>query len=205
MWPFTRDPNKCVTRFWRWFVKYEEALYRCDDPHSPLIADLLARLQRVHPVLTWQFGGEPGVERREFAVSADGIREGFDSVEALVDAAPRLRYFDVVRFRPPIPDGAESTISMNGITIDATETMFRARLDKRGLIDLLVFVPECPEFDDQNYLHLVFILLDGILGEYGMECRIGEVHVVASDDERAAEVERRPLSELRSFVTGQTV
>ena len=61
-------------RFWSWFARNTDRLFQFEADQEAIFDDLGAALEKVHPGLTFEFG--PVREgKREFIVSADGIRE----------------------------------------------------------------------------------------------------------------------------------
>lgn len=87
-------------RFWSWFARNTDRLFQFEADQEAIFDDLGAALEKVHPGLTFEFG--PVREgKREFIVSADGIRELFPAVRALVAAAPVLSRWAIIPFRPP--------------------------------------------------------------------------------------------------------
>src|SRR5438128_2325080 len=87
--------------FWNWFVRQEE-LFTFDPDNETerekLFDRLAIELQKIHPNLTFEFG--PNEPRREFIISADGIKRAFPAVASLVEAAPPLDRWQVIAFRP---------------------------------------------------------------------------------------------------------
>jgi len=74
-------------RFWKWFQAHEDEIFHFDAEREKVFDKLAAQLRRVHPNLTFEFSSiYEG--RREFTVSAGGIRKAFPEVTALVGEAP---------------------------------------------------------------------------------------------------------------------
>lgn len=74
--------------FWQWFDTHQDELLDFELDQERIFDELSEQLIRVHPKLTFEFG--PKTDRREFVISAGGIREGFPAVTSLVAAAPKL-------------------------------------------------------------------------------------------------------------------
>lgn len=75
--------------FWDWFQANDERLYNFERDQEPTFDLLQTELQKVDKNLTFEFGPvENG--RREFIISAGGIREAFPKVESLYATAPVL-------------------------------------------------------------------------------------------------------------------
>ena len=85
--------------FWDWFQANDERLYNFERDQEPTFDLLQTELQKVDKNLTFEFGPvENG--RREFIISAGGIREAFPKVESLYATAPVLSRWEVVKYRP---------------------------------------------------------------------------------------------------------
>src|SRR4030095_14054404 len=85
--------------FWKWFENNEAALFDFEKDQEAVFDRLAAALHRVHPDLTFEFGPKHD-NRREFVISADGIKDAFPKVISLHTAAPRLPRWTFIRFRP---------------------------------------------------------------------------------------------------------
>jgi hypothetical protein len=171
-----RDP---VARFWDWFVAHEGKLFESNPPDPIWVKTMGEELKRVHRYLVWEVSCEQG-GKREFVISADGIREGFTAVESLADAAPPLPRWRIVRFRPRVPDYAEGALEFGNLRLDPSGAEFA--LGREGdRLAIQLFLPGCPTEGDRAYSGAGFILLDMALGEYDMGCKVGFVSVCPFD------------------------
>jgi len=100
--------------FWIWFQNNQDDLYNFERDREAVFDRLSEAMIRVHPDLTFEFGPILEDGRREFIISAAGIKEAFSSVEQLHTAAPELEKWIVLKFRQrrfPIHD-IESLLSI---------------------------------------------------------------------------------------------
>ena len=156
-------------RFWEWFVQNEAALRRVEGGNEKILRDLNRELERVATGLTFQFGPvEDGL--KEFAVSADGIRERFQEVLDLVSAAPELPGWRILAFRPRA--GTDAVIQMDGLELAAESLWFTVEPD-RDRIGLTLFIPGLEQSNHDAMAGATFILLDMALGEYDVETKLG--------------------------------
>src|SRR5437867_1052929 len=118
--------QKSEGRFWNWFQAHDSALFAVKTGSEPICGELSEELHRVHPALTFEFGPVDS-GRREFVLSADGIRDAFPAVLALGRTAPALAHWTITQFRPPRPDVTQ--ISVGGLQLDARTVQFLAELD----------------------------------------------------------------------------
>jgi len=126
-------------------------------------------------------------------ISADGNLDLFDTVESLCDAAPDLPGWKIQRFRGPEPDYATHTLDFHGHRIEASSLEYILFPREEGLVDIALFMHECTEPDLMPFLHIAFLFIDLALGEYDVECFVGELHVFPMDRETPPEIERRPF------------
>lgn len=186
------EPNQ---RFWNWFLEHDADLLGIRTGHEPICQELLNELQRINEHLTWEVGPHD-VRPREFIISADGIREAFFSVEALADAAPPISNWRVVRFRPR---KNRFEIRMSGRTLGEGDVLFTLHPSEDGvLINLVLYVRGCEIPAQKELIEMVYLLLDGALGEYDMETKVGWIEVVPLDRVISGQNagSRLPLSEL---------
>lgn len=158
-------------RFWAWFAAHDSALLAVRTGNEPICHDLAQRLQQINPDLTFEFG-PPEHGRREFVLSAGGIRDAFPAVIELANAAPSLTHWRVVKFRPPRPDVTKVTVA--GVSLDAANVLFLAT-PAEDRTDLTLAVPGYRETTNHTFEQAGYLLLDGMLGEYGVETAIGGI------------------------------
>lgn len=161
--------------FWKWFQSNEDALFNFERDREATFDRLAAEMHKLDPSLTFEFGPIEG-GRREFVISADGIRDAFPEVEALYAAAPALPRWKFIKFRPR---RSPHDINYGNVSVQASSV--RVQMKKNGQVaDLTVFIPEYTEENRKAYTTIAFLLLDGALGEYDVETRVGHIHVGAS-------------------------
>ena len=85
--------------FWSWFEKNEKRLFTFETDRDRVFNELAGKLKQVHESVTFEFGPvEDG--KREFVISADGIKDAFPAVEKLYALAPKLPRWKFIKFRP---------------------------------------------------------------------------------------------------------
>src|SRR5271156_6235052 len=126
--------------FWDWFVCHEPKLFSFrahrDDERESVFDELAAQLQRVHPDLAFEFG--PNEARREFVISAGGIKGAFSSVSSLVGSAPILDRWRITAFRPrrnPV-----NAVEFRGKRVDPRDVQF-ALLSNEKMPGVRLFIP----------------------------------------------------------------
>lgn len=197
---FTTSPEKRRKRFWKWFVRNQSAIHGLSGPDDPFILTIGKQLQKVHRGLMWEVSSpdEDGV--LDFVISADGLPELVEEVESLADAAPQLTSIRVVRFRAPHSDIHGLTLGIGEIELSADDLRFTWRPGASGMIDVLLLVPPMPGLEPPEIYHAAFLMLDAILGEYNVMCRIGKVDVLEANEEQLRESDSQPIAHLREML-----
>lgn len=170
------DPE---AQFWSWFVANERALYRFTSPTDPLIHQLGSHLKQVHQDLTFEIGLENKGEKRDFVISADGVKAAFAAVEALHAAAPKLDRWNLIKYRPGrLP---MYTLELGEHTFDPAKVLCMLAEDGEKIGIVLMY--ENFEQDNDVFTHASFLLLDQALGEYVVETQVGFVNVQGREAE----------------------
>jgi hypothetical protein len=160
--------------FWAWFQEHQDRLYDFEKDQEPTFDALQDALQHVDSYLTFEFGPiEDG--KREFTISADGIREAFPKVEALYKAAPPLPRWKIQKFRQR-HDPTDVEIGDSRIMYESLLFVMDVRDSKA---DITVFIPGYIEADREKYMSFVFLFLDQVLGEFDVETRVGGIEAKA--------------------------
>jgi hypothetical protein len=176
------------SEFWQWFQTNEAALFDFERDQERTFDRLGAAMHEVHPSLTFEFGPKEA-GRREFVISADGMREAFPKVESLFAEAPRLARWKVVKFRQrrePL------NVRYDGVLVEAGSVSVLMH-SKGGKIALTVLIPGYTEATRKTYVAIAFLLLDQTLGEYDVDTRVGQIGVAApSGSADAVSLEQLP-------------
>jgi hypothetical protein len=165
--------------FWDWFAGHEVELFNLDpeqeEQRERVFDELAAQLNKVHRELSFEFG--PIEARREFVISASGIREAFPSVTSLVTAAPALPRWQITAFRPrrnPV-----HVVEYRGKRVDPKKVQF-ALLSNGKKAGIHIFIPGFKENErDMNVIG--YLLLDETLGEYDVALRLGLIAMHSPD------------------------
>ncbi len=183
-------------KFWRWFRAHEDELFRFETNRERVFDALAVQLRRIHPDLVFEFSSV-SEGRREFTVSAGGIRAAFPEVTALVREASALPQWQVIAFRQrhdiPKIQYADKALDRDAVFFDYDVVEEK--------IDLTVFIPGIADGSTQDILSLKtigYLFLDAVVGEYDVETKIAVIEFV---DASASPARRRmPLCELANVV-----
>jgi len=169
---------KSEREFWNWFIQHEPELFEF-DPHDEanrerIFDELLGELQKVHPALVFEFG--PNAARREFVISADGMKRAFPAVVSLAKAAPHLDRWEVIPFRPRrVPN----VVELGGKRVDPNDVEF-SLLDNGRNVGIYLFIPGFKQ-SDVDLKRIGYLLLDEALGEYDVESKLGLIRILSRD------------------------
>ena len=159
--------------FWRWFQANESRLYDFEKDREKIFDELGTQLHRIRPELTFEFGPQRD-GKREFVISADGIKDAFPAVITLVDAAPSLSRWKITKFRPR--RGFQSPVTLNGFRLAPDQVRFTIGPDgeKAGLT---LFIDGYDPAEREKFATAVYLMLDQTLGEYDVETKVGFIEL----------------------------
>src|SRR5690348_8411171 len=119
------------TAFWSWFQQNDAAYYALQPDNiaerEKLFDELSNQLGKVNADLTFEFGPVKN-GKRDFVISAGGIREAFPAVQELVARAPTLAHWRVIAFRPrrlPV-----NTIQFQSVSLDPAKVYVQLLRDR---------------------------------------------------------------------------
>jgi hypothetical protein len=150
--------------FWSWFAKRESELFDFDPAREAererLFDELATELRRVDPDLTFEFGAK--AKKREFVVSAAGIKRAFPAVVSLVAAAPTLERWQLIAFRPR---RTPNIVEFRGKRVHPKDVQF-CLLDDGKTAGIYLFIPGFRE-DDADLKQIGYLLIDETLAGCG--------------------------------------
>lgn len=187
-WNFGAKKETAQDKFWKWFVKHETELYDFEFDQERIFDQLASELREIESDLTFEFG--PKNPKREFVISAGGIRSAFPAVVSLANAAPALERWTVTAFRPRRT--LVNTVEFHGKRVSPDEVQF-SLLDNGKIAGIYMFLPGFQE-TDVDLKQVGYLLLDEALGEYDVETRLGLIKMLSPDAQ--TDGDRYPLSEL---------
>jgi hypothetical protein len=165
-------------KFWKWFVKHSDELFNFEADQQRIFDELATQLKKVHESLTFEFGPIQN-NKREFIVSADGIRSAFPFVQKLVAISPKMDRWSVIPFRPP--KGLMNSIQFEDYILYPQDVWFKHEKDgdRTGLV---IYIKNFSENNEIQAKSAVFIMLDSALGEYNVETMVGFIEFMPLAD-----------------------
>lgn len=180
---------------WKWFQKNEDMIFNFEKDTENTFDKLSLALSKVDPELTFEFSPIRENGKREFVLSAGGIKKSFPSVELLFNSAPELKQWTIVKFRPrrtPLND-----LTFGGVSIKADDVYYNIYKDEDKL-GVVLFFDNYSDKEHTTYGNLGYLFLDEALGEYDVETKLGfiEFHNKSSEHFDGA----KPIRELATQV-----
>lgn len=176
--------------FWFWFQKEEPKLFAFEENREAIFDSLEKAMQKVNPDLAFEFGPvQDG--KRDFVISAGGIKSAFPAVEALYASAPRLPRWHWIKFRPR--RSTSSDITCDGMTVKAADVHYVLAKDQ-DRVGIILFFGNYSESRKGTFGQIGFLFLDEVLGELAVETQVGFIEFMGRDSKYFAH--SAPLSEL---------
>lgn len=176
--------------FWRWFAQNQAQIFDFEQNQEEVFDSLQEQLQKVHENLVFEisrvFEG-----KREFVISADGIREAFPAVESLYACAPDLPNWEIIKFRPRIAPNFSISFGEKEMTVD--DIMFSLEPDD-GKIGISLYLKDYKASEHEQFAGIAYLFLDGALGEYDVETKVGFIEILPLWTE--SNLPKRPFKEL---------
>ncbi|CAN5230964.1 hypothetical protein BH09PAT2_BH09PAT2_06970 [soil metagenome] len=180
--------------FWDWFSEKSDKLFFFELYQETLLPETLKKIQKIHPDLVFEIGPEMD-GKRDFIVSANGIKEAFPAVIDLIRSAPQYDSWNIIPFRQRKTD-LDIEIEIEDMVLSPEDILFDYDYDDK--VNLDVYISDIDSEDSRVY-HIVFILLDNIIGEYDVEMKIGRIDIYNLDESKSTS-QLRTLDELPRIV-----
>jgi len=158
--------------FWNWFSSNQERIYKFENNQEEIFDELQGKLIEIDSNLVFEFSKIRKDGTREFIVSADGIIASFPAVIKLVEKAPKFKKWEIKAFRQRNKGDDLQIVYDDSLKVAYDDIYFRYKknLDK---LDVELNIRNYRESASMN--NAVYILLDGLIGEYDMETKIGGI------------------------------
>ena len=185
-----KAPASNEAAFWKWFAANEARLFTFESDQAAIFDEIGAEMRRVNSDLTFEVGPVQN-GKREFVISAGGIKSVFPAVEALYSSAPKLKRWVWVKYRPPrLPI---NDLELNGKKINADEVTFLLAKDG-DRVGIILFFDGYSDEEKSTYRQMGYLFLDESLGEYAVESQVGFIELQSRNSEYFSQ--SHPLKEL---------
>lgn len=156
--------------FWKWFQKNENMLFYFESDQERIFNELASQMNKINGDLTFEFGPIETTGKREFVISAGGIKSSFPFVESLYSTAPTLKNWVFIKYRPrrnPLND-----LEYGGVSVSVDEVYYKMFKDNEK-VGIIVFINGYNEQQKDIYGNIGYLFLDEALGEYDIETQVG--------------------------------
>ena len=194
----SEDGGTPEANFWSWFQRNEARLFDLEQDLEQIFDELSAAMQNVNADLTFEFSPVREDGKREFVISAGGIKAAFPAVEALYEAAPTLNRWQWVKFRPRQSERTDITFGERTIPFEEVHYLMAKDYDKIGIV---LFFDGYSEEERSVFGNIGYLYLDQVLGEYAVETQIGFIEFHSRESQYF--IQARPLSDLQSHFDEQ--
>lgn len=182
-----------ISEFWLWFAENEDWLFRFEEDMAPVFDSLGRELQKVDENISFEFGPIDAEGNRELVFTASGIRSAFPVVEQLVDSAPKIDRWKLVKFRQR--EARLFDVEYAGTQVNAVDVHYVVVRDSSpSKIGVLLFFENYSEDLKDIFGNISYLYLDQAIGEFNVETRVGVIEVFDRSSKYFASA--RPIEEL---------
>lgn len=168
-----------IDEFWNWFKNNQEEFYNLDhekmDELEMSFQKLDIQLKSLNESFTYEFSPVFENGKREFILSADGVRDVFPDLLDLFKRSPDLEKWEFIPFKQGFDEDPQLELN-NGYKLSWDKVMFESEETDEGLsIDFYI---EDYNEEDENFAMGLVMLLDWYLGEYDavMQITYADIH-----------------------------
>ena len=175
--------KKRVTDFWEWYPQNADRLFGMIEDGSDEIAEFMTTfMAQTLPGLAWVFGpGEPG--GHSFTVTGEGVVPKQLLAEYWQSRArqiPRWTFHASRQATPPDRLDGFAIGMRGGDPIDVVNFLIKPTVNAEGqVIDIVAWHPAFEKLADEERYHILFLLLDEALGEFGTDMWLGDIKVAS--------------------------
>ena len=176
-------------QFWEWFKNQEDELFNYENNQEVIFDMLGSQLGKIDPDLSFEIGPKSD-GKREFVISASGIKSAFPAVQKLAAEAPSFERWKITAFRPR--RATINTIEFRGTKVSPRDVQF-SLLHKGKTAGIYLFIPGYSN-ENVELKQIGYLLLDEALGEFDVESKVGLIQMFSPETNTSGE--RYLLSEL---------
>jgi hypothetical protein len=182
--------------FWQWFIENEDIIYEFEDNIEIIFDAIAVEMVKVDESVTFEISSKDESGKRQFVVTAGGLRSSFPAVEALIDSAPALNRWTFVKYRQRAAN--LSIVEFDGMKVDPADVHCVIVKDQSpSKVGVLLFFDGYIEKQRELFGNIGYLILDQALGEYVVETRVGIIEMFDRSSEYY--LSARPVKELGSY------
>ncbi len=193
------DFHTKVDAFWKWFESRSQ--YFLDQIDAGKCGDLQPEISKnvnaMWPSFAWVFGPPPeGKNGHSFTLSGEGLIERQFLTEEWLRRAPEIENWTFYASRQPGDVQPQVTMEIGENSFEFGGFWVSPVIDEENeLVDITAWHPSFETAEENIKSTALFLMLDEILGEYGVDTWLG---VIETSDAKLAEA--MPALELRDFL-----
>jgi len=196
--------NNTETNFWNWFEKNNKNylfLNQIDSQETKdkLLDEFLIQLHKYCDKLYFEVGGHPEDNNVELIITAEGNVEYFDKVENLVNAAPEIKDWTVIAFKPPMGKGFRT--NYGGKIFDPSKIIF-IPLNNEEIpngVGLQVCFSDYNDDERNIFITGTYIAIDCLIGEKSASLDIDYLDVVMTPED-IGKYDFRHLEDIKEYI-----
>jgi hypothetical protein len=192
---------KSYSDFWNWFQENEQKFYdviRVQGNVNKVFFDRLAPKLNELKDGFWFLAGMCSETQAELILTADGVIKNIVFVEELVNAAPKMKNWQITALKQP-SESNQFGIEMDGYTFDEKSMSFYPveHPDMPDEIEIVIAHKDYSEQTKEVITNGAFLALDNSLGELNSITTIDFVRFINPSE---AKKELIPLEKLRDYL-----
>lgn len=171
---FFKTKKHSFEKFWIWFKRNEDRIYNFQKDQEKIFDELSYQLSLVDTNLTFEFSPIQDNGKREFVISADGIKSSFAAVEGLAEKAPSLEKWIIVKYRPR--RSTLNVLNYKNKSVNPEDVYFAIFNDEDpNKVGIILFFRDYDEREKDTWGQIGYLILDEALGEYDVETKVGAI------------------------------
>lgn len=173
-------------QFWSWFEADNAKYLFLNDMSPELKSQALKKFQQeLHEYCNsvyFLIGNENEARKKELIITAEGNKDYFNHVEFLIDNAPELPRWELLKFKPPMGRGFKAVIQNREFDPRITRCILLDGKDSANTIGLRMYYNDFSLTYKRNFAYGTYVMLDMLLGEKSATLDIDHLEIVKTPD-----------------------
>lgn len=169
-------------QFWSWFEANNAKYLFLNDMTPDLKTQALKSFQKeLHEYCNsvyFLIGNETQERKRELIITAEGNKDYFNHVEFLIDGAPKLERWELLKFKPPMGKGFKAVIQNREFDPRVTRCLLLDNTENPDTVGLRMYYNDFNSNYKRNFAYGTYVMLDMLLGEKSATLDIDHLEIV---------------------------
>lgn len=175
-----------ANQFWSWFeannAKYLFLNEMTSDVKERAIKTFQTELHQYCQSVYFLIGNETIDRKKELIITAEGNKDYFNHVEFLIDHAPELKRWELLKFKPPMGSGFKAVIQNREFDPRVTRCLLLEDENNPETIGLRMYYNDFNMTYKRNFAYGTYVMLDMLLGEKSATLDIDHLEIVKTPD-----------------------